>query len=560
MFRTIRGKLVALAAVVVVAIAAIVASWWTAFNTLKVNGPVYASIILVKDLVADILPPPEYILESYLVAAKALEADASEVAAVKARLEHLKQDYFDRHGFWSDTRLPPSVADGLLTRSYAPAARFYDIADTAFLPALTRGDRAGALAAFRDMTAAYELHRTAIDGVVATSDKLSKETEAAAAASERLTKLLVLGLSAALTAAVVTMVLMLVRSINAPVANIIQVMQRLADGDIGVDVTGAGRRDEVGDIARAVLVFRQHAVERRRLEEREEAAVEAREKRASLIENLSLGFEGVAADMLATMTSATTRLESTASSMSANAEQTTLQATHVGEATERASSNVQTVAAAAEQLSASIGEISRQVEQSSLTARTAAAEAETTSDIVTGLADSSAKISEVIHLINDIASQTNLLALNATIEAARAGDAGKGFAVVANEVKHLANQTARATEEISAQIGAVQGATAQAVDAIRGIVSRIGEINHIADAIAAAVEEQSAATGEIARNVQQAAIGTQDAVENIGGVTAAAAETGAAAALVLSSSRSLTDHTATLEGEVRKFLNDVRTA
>lgn len=349
-------------------------------------------------------------------------------------------------------------------------------------------------------------------------------------------------------------------AIVAPLSLLSETMTRLANNDLEAVVDGTTRNDELGGMAKTVEVFKINAIERRRMEAREKVEIDAREKRAHHIEELTRTFEGAVASMLGSMTHATNQLETTASVMSANAEQTSRQASHVGEVTERASSNVQTVASAADELSSSISEISRQVEQSSRSARSAADEAEATNGIVRGLAESSVKIGEVVSLINDIASQTNLLALNATIEAARAGEAGKGFAVVANEVKNLANQTARATEEITNQISAVQGATSQAVDAIGGIVVRIGEINHIADAIAAAVEEQSAATGEIARNVQEAAHGTRDVAENIGGVTKAAAETGSAATQVLASSRTLSNQATTLDDEVKKFLNGVRTA
>jgi len=348
--------------------------------------------------------------------------------------------------------------------------------------------------------------------------------------------------------------------IVAPLTRLGGTMKRLADGDLAATVDGSSRKDEVGDMARTVDIFKSNAIDRRRLEDKEKTEIVTREKRTRRIEDLTRSFESAVATMLDSMTGATSQLESTATAMNANAEQTSSQASHVEDATNRASSNVQAVASAAEQLSASINEISRQVVQSSQTARTAAHEAEATNGIVKGLAENSNKIGVVVNLISDIASQTNLLALNATIEAARAGEAGKGFAVVAGEVKNLANQTARATEEISNQISSVQSATTEAVTAIGGIVARISEINHIADAIAAAVEEQSAATREIARNVQEAARSTGDVVGNIGEVNKAATETGTAASHVLASSHGLSAQTATLDGEVKRFLSGVRSA
>ena len=350
------------------------------------------------------------------------------------------------------------------------------------------------------------------------------------------------------------------RSISRPIGAALETLTRIAGGDLETRIFGAGRKDEVGDMAKFAAGFRDSLVRTRQLAAGQEAERAAREERARVIEGLTRDFDGKVSGVMEIVASALTELESTASAMSANSEQTSRQATTVAAATEEATASVQTVATAAEELSASIKEIARQVEQSSRVAHATATEANRTDEKVRGLAESSARIGDVIKLINDIASQTNLLALNATIEAARAGDAGKGFAVVANEVKSLANQTARATEEISAQIGAVQASTGETVAAIGDIVARISEINEIAAVIAAAVEEQSAATSEIARNIQQAAAGTQEVSANIGGVTEAAAETGIAADQVLSSSQSLARETTGLKDTVGRFLVGVRAA
>ena len=299
----------------------------------------------------------------------------------------------------------------------------------------------------------------------------------------------------------------------------------------------------------------------RRMEEasgRERIEAEARHKAERV--QLADAFEQTVGGVLASVASAATELQATATSMSGIATETARQSTTVAAAASQAAANVNTVAAAAEELGASVNEIGRQVAGSEDLAGQAVTEAEHTALLVQELSEAVRRIGDVVAMISAIASQTNLLALNATIEAARAGEAGRGFAVVAAEVKELATQTARATEEITGQIGRIQGATGGAVSAIDGIRRRIAEINGVAGSIAAAVQQQGAATQEIVRNVSEAAAGTGEVTSNITGVARASEETGAAASQVLTAASDLSRQSEHLDGEVSRFLAKIRAA
>ena len=344
-----------------------------------------------------------------------------------------------------------------------------------------------------------------------------------------------------------------------PVHAMTGAMGRLADGDLTAEIPASGREDEIGLMAAAVQVFKDNAIEVRRLES-EQAQNERRALRdkAKAMQELAGAFENSVGTVVKAVSTAARGMESSAEGLAATAEHTSDRSQAVTNAAEQASANVQTVASAAEELSAAISEISRQVSQSTMIANEAVTEIDGTNAKVQGLADAANRIGEVVALITDIADQTNLLALNATIEAARAGEAGKGFAVVAGEVKNLANQTAKATEEISTQIDAIQGATEDAVGAIQSIGGTINRISEIASTIASAVEEQGAATQEIARNVEHASSGTAEVTTSIREVNKAAEDTGVAATDIRSAAHELSGQSDNLSEEVANFLVAIR--
>lgn len=351
------------------------------------------------------------------------------------------------------------------------------------------------------------------------------------------------------------------RSISKALSGMVGAMTRLARGELAITVPGVGRRDEIGEMAGAVEVFRTNMAEAERLRaEQAETEARAREQRKADMYRLADTFEGAVGEIIETVSSAATELEASSNTLTQAADRSNGLATAVAAASEEASANVQSVSSASEEMTSSITEISRQVQESARVADAAVEQAARTNARVAELSKAANRIGDVVELINTIAGQTNLLALNATIEAARAGEAGKGFAVVATEVKALAEQTAKATGEITQHIGAIQTATGDSVGAIKEIGDTIGRMSEIASTIAAAVEEQGAATQEISRNIQHAATGTSQVSANISDVQRGAGETGAASAQVHASAQSLSRESNRLKSEVARFLESVRAA
>lgn len=395
-----------------------------------------------------------------------------------------------------------------------------------------------------------------IDLKEARNQALGAEVAAAVENFERRTALL----TALAAAGLLLAGLAVTRGITGPLGRLRQAMERLAAGETALRIEGAGRRDELGEMSRAVEVFRDNAVTRAALEAERAGEVEARLAREAQLRDLVARFRTGVGDVISGLDTAARQMGETAESLSNVAEQTRGRTSTAAGASSQASSNVQTVASAAEQLSASIGEISGQLSRATDIVARVTARATRTSDEVAVLAGAARRIGEVVEMIQDIAEQTNLLALNATIEAARAGDSGRGFAVVASEVKALASQTARATKEIGEQIAGIQSSTEGTVEAISEISKTMTEVNAITASIAAAVEQQSYSTQEISRNVQEAATGSEEAARNVEGIAAAAETTAQGATRMRAASGSVEERARALSREVGEFLGGVEAA
>jgi len=349
-------------------------------------------------------------------------------------------------------------------------------------------------------------------------------------------------------------------SLSAPLYKLIATLSELMNGNTSCVVDGTERGDEIGDIARAIDVFKVSLIENARLSQEQEHDQKNKIRRAQHLAHIIDDFEKQAHNIIAHVTTSAHKLTLTAQSMAQISDATNGQSIKVASASEQATQNVNTVATATEELTASIAEISARVSDSTQLIQTAVEQVHNTDIHIKSLADAAKSIDHIAQLIHDIAEQTNMLALNATIEAARAGEAGKGFSIVAAEVKQLANRTAEATIEITNQLQAIQDASLMSTSSTQTISQTVNNISSVIVAIATAIEEQSVATKDIARNALLAAQGTHDVTDTMSDMSHSAQDTASAATHVLQAAHILSENGERLKHEITAFLEQTKAA
>lgn len=349
------------------------------------------------------------------------------------------------------------------------------------------------------------------------------------------------------------------RSIIGRLTQLSSAMRSISDGDLTTAVP-VGGKDEIGAMARALLVFRQAISDVTSARQQEADRARQSETRRQQFELATQNFESAVNDIVQALDSASKLMEECAKIMAQATSDDHTQTEATTAAAVEATTNVGNVAMAAEEIAQSVEQIASQSSASANIARHASDEAKVIIRAVEQLAASVAEISTVSNLIGDIAAQTNLLALNATIEAARAGNAGRGFAIVAQEVKDLATQTARATGQITKQICAIELTTSQVAEAMTAIAGTITQLNENAIGISVAVQQQDAASKEIARSANAAAERTREVSAKLAHVSVSAAKAGERARAVLTAGVGFAARAHGLRAEVERFLARVRVA
>jgi len=517
---SISKKLILLLAIFIAGYATFGSISFKTLDDLRIQGNLYNQIVMSKDLIADVLPPPGYIIEAYLdVLQAADETNPAQMDYFFKELKRLQANYEERHKFWRGEPLleQGALRETMLKGTYDPAIRFYNIVFSKFIPALQSGNRELARElAHGELKTLYETHRKSVDQVVlGATEKYERVEKLANIKIQEDTKLLY-AIAIVVIAAALILSLAIRYSIVKPIVRVANTLKDIseAEGDLTRTIA-INSKDEVGLLA---MYFNKTLEKIKNLivvvKNQTESLASVSEELSSISRQIANAAES-SVSIGTTVASASEQAATSINSIASNAEKTSSNANDVASSAEQMSANMYTIASAIEQMSASISEISSNASEVSKIANEATVKSHNATDVMSKLGIAAKGIGQVTDVIKKIADKTNLLALNATIEAASAGAAGKGFAVVAGEIKELANQSAVSADDIARRIEHIQVGTDEAVKVIYEVSDIITKINHSVESISSHVGEQTKASNEIASNVAQANTGAKRVASSI---------------------------------------------
>lgn len=545
---TFRQKFAALGLLLLAGFALLIWSTRSTLHEVMVTGPLYQRAVEGQELVADILPPPKFIVETHLLVHQLVDAQTDEQrTAFLKRLAECEVEYADRQAHWAtnlDQRnggMEGTLAWELLHEAHDPANAYFKVVHDSLLPALQSGDSAAARRVLIDeLNPLFATHRIGIDRSVAAAHQVIAEREREAVGVVSRGQAWALGLGIGILVAVALAGGLAFRSVLRSIDTVSERLRVMSDGE--ADLTsrlGITTKDEAGRLARYVDAF---------VAKIGGLVSQAKESALSL-KSMSQVVHDTSREQEATVQQFGA---STAQIAAAVQEISATQADLV-----RTMDAVQKVAESSADIASSgrerLGEMAGAMQS-------LAASSASISERLTTINDRTQDISAIVVAITKVADQTNLLSVNAAIEAEKAGEAGRGFLVVAREIRRLADQTAQATLDIERMVASTQAAVSAGVmemdkftAEVHSRVHQVGTIGHGLGAVIDGVAEMKERFAGLGEGMSSQAVGAQQISEAMGSLSGNVRSTVASLADFTHAAERMRSAVAALDRELSKF-------
>jgi methyl-accepting chemotaxis protein len=512
----IRQKLLTVVAIVAMGFIVFGVVSLTILTYLRVNGPVYQEIVTGKDLVADILPPPEYIIESYLIVNElVIERDPT---IIDKKIDYLQNElekvYYDRHDFWIRTLPEDRMKNIMVGDSYRSADEFFKTVDNEFIPAVRSSDwKKAQKLAYGTLKQKYEEHRRHIDNVVAMANTKNVELERSSSNNVIIGTVILVLFAIAVIAASIVLFMFVTRQLVDKINRTKDMLAVIAEGDLTkrLEIGLEDAEDELDELSKSFNGFTDEF----------EGMINIIAKNADHLATTSEMLSASSQEVNALSEQVTATVQEIASSrqeLSNTCAKTKNQSDVFIESVEDVARSAKGSADSAQEvndLAAKGGESAKIAGEKMEAIKTMVA---SSAEVVKDLGEKSKQINQVIEVINDISEQTNLLALNAAIEAARAGEAGKGFAVVADEVMKLADESKAATQQIEAMIEEISHSTKDAIITINSGANEVEESGLVVKEALSSLDTISGKVSELANQINKIREATEAQLNSTGNV------------------------------------------